>query len=926
MGTEAVEETSAPVNLGEAEIVKEEDTGKTELEKEDEAMGKVESVKEDKGMGKVESEKEDEDMGKVETGKEGEDEGKVEPEKEDGDMGKVEPEKKDEDMGRAETETKDLDMVEAETEKKDEDVGKAETEKKDEKMGEVEIEKKHEDTGEAEIEEEDYGDNRKSEKEEDDENQKKPETEKKDDGKQEAEAEREESTGNEKTEIENEDTGDTEIEEKNDDKGKNEVEEKYDGTKESEVEEDKDTEKTEIGETDEDTKKANLERKEENGVKPMEEDSEGDEENPADHDLEEQNDSNKADKGEEVINEGKEVEAQVTIEGKRSRKPSNKGQSKEESREPISPAGIERPVRERKSVERLVASIEKEPPREFLIPKGHGTALKDIPNVAHKLSRKKNEETCKMLHSILFGRRGKAAQVKINLSQFSGFAWHENEEKQRLKLKEKLDKLVKEKLLEFCDVFDIPVLKVTAKKEDIVTKLLDFLAAPHPANDDLVGEKEKSGNTKKRSRIGKGSTPETGLTSEKHSSKKQKSTDGTPKIAVKERESDSESDDEFGKSEPDGKFRKGEDNTGKSVPNLSEDEASEHSESKEHNNESGEEPEVGTRSLKPCTTKTSAKTYVKSNLKKMTSEKKGTPVISPKKQSTTKRTRDEFEKMGDEEMNKDGSEDEMAEHSESTDRGSDSGDESEEEKQVSPVNKKSKKVPAARKDTPHTSPKKTPTLPPSKVNNSSDKSPAVFSRKKKTQDTSSKKSVTTSNSKENETKEKSGDKGVIAKKVESGPTEKELRKAICEILTEVDLNKATFLDILQHLGERFTADLGPKKSAIKVMVKEELIKLNDADDEDDDSDSEKDEKPEPAPRKATSSKKGKSPSVKAPPPPPPPPAKSPSVKTPPVRRASFTGDPENRCRRSDGKKWRCFNEAVPDTKYCEHHLNRGKKR
>eukprot|EP00249_Psilotum_nudum_P008771 c21499_g2_i2 orf=880-2160(+) len=38
-------------------------------------------------------------------------------------------------------------------------------------------------------------------------------------------------------------------------------------------------------------------------------------------------------------------------------------------------------------------------------------------------------------------------------------------------------------------------------------------------------------------------------------------------------------------------------------------------------------------------------------------------------------------------------------------------------------------------------------------------------------------------------------------------------------------------------------------------------------------------------------------------------------------------DPEpGRCRRTDGKKWRCAKEAVPDQKYCERHMNRGRNR
>ncbi|PQQ04649.1 growth-regulating factor 1 isoform X2 [Prunus yedoensis var. nudiflora] len=38
-------------------------------------------------------------------------------------------------------------------------------------------------------------------------------------------------------------------------------------------------------------------------------------------------------------------------------------------------------------------------------------------------------------------------------------------------------------------------------------------------------------------------------------------------------------------------------------------------------------------------------------------------------------------------------------------------------------------------------------------------------------------------------------------------------------------------------------------------------------------------------------------------------------------------DPEpGRCRRTDGKKWRCSKEAFADSKYCERHMHRGKNR
>ncbi|KAF3780102.1 Growth-regulating factor 6 [Nymphaea thermarum] len=42
---------------------------------------------------------------------------------------------------------------------------------------------------------------------------------------------------------------------------------------------------------------------------------------------------------------------------------------------------------------------------------------------------------------------------------------------------------------------------------------------------------------------------------------------------------------------------------------------------------------------------------------------------------------------------------------------------------------------------------------------------------------------------------------------------------------------------------------------------------------------------------------------------------------------SGNGDPEpGRCRRTDGKKWRCAREAVTDQRYCERHLSRGRHR
>lgn len=44
-------------------------------------------------------------------------------------------------------------------------------------------------------------------------------------------------------------------------------------------------------------------------------------------------------------------------------------------------------------------------------------------------------------------------------------------------------------------------------------------------------------------------------------------------------------------------------------------------------------------------------------------------------------------------------------------------------------------------------------------------------------------------------------------------------------------------------------------------------------------------------------------------------------------RYSKNGDLEpGRCKRTDGKKWRCSKDVAPNQKYCERHLHRGRPR
>ncbi|KAL3655039.1 hypothetical protein CASFOL_000825 [Castilleja foliolosa] len=142
--------------------------------------------------------------------------------------------------------------------------------------------------------------------------------------------------------------------------------------------------------------------------------------------------------------------------------------------------------------------------KTLAIEKGRGTQLKDIPNVLSKRRADENLQPVGSSHHSLWKESKGLLYVhtlKKNLGLFSGFIWAENEEKQKLKVKEKIDKCVKEKLLDFCDVLNISLNK-SIYKEELVAKLLEFLESPHATTDALHADKE---NVKKRKSKGSAS-------------------------------------------------------------------------------------------------------------------------------------------------------------------------------------------------------------------------------------------------------------------------------------------------------------------------------------------------------------------------------------------------------------------------------------
>ncbi|KFK34172.1 hypothetical protein AALP_AA5G109800 [Arabis alpina] len=213
--------------------------------------------------------------------------------------------------------------------------------------------------------------------------------------------------------------------------------------------------------------------------------------------LKEENGITESEKKEAPVSDDKEEEDEEEKTGK-------------EGKSPVTPVS-ERPTRERKKTVRYImpTSPRSSGTKPVLIEQGRGTRLKEIPNVAYKLSKRKADDNLFLLHTILYGKKGKVQMVKRNIGQFSGFVWSEQEEvKQRAKAKEKLEKCIKEKLVDFCDLLDIPINKSIVKKEELTVKLLEFLVSPKATRDVVLADREKE--TKKR----KKSTPKSAESSD----------------------------------------------------------------------------------------------------------------------------------------------------------------------------------------------------------------------------------------------------------------------------------------------------------------------------------------------------------------------------------------------------------------------------
>lgn len=185
--------------------------------------------------------------------------------------------------------------------------------------------------------------------------------------------------------------------------------------------------------------------------------------------------------------------------------------------------------RERKSIQNFNPKEYDKQKKEIVISMGRGVKLMDMPNVVENLKAITWSDThLKLLHSLIFGGRGKKKEFKAHLLQFNGIVYPEGNdlEEERMKLRQKLYKLTLPGLMSVMDLVDVPrsgssfgleKTKVPSK-EDYCTRLLEWLEEPK-----VSGNKRKEPSLSSKKRKSPGSST-TSASAKKSSTEKKKST------------------------------------------------------------------------------------------------------------------------------------------------------------------------------------------------------------------------------------------------------------------------------------------------------------------------------------------------------------------------------------------------------------------
>jgi hypothetical protein len=159
---------------------------------------------------------------------------------------------------------------------------------------------------------------------------------------------------------------------------------------------------------------------------------------------------------------------------------------------PPTEEGGGRSKRERKTVEFYdPLAGKKQEEDEAMIKEGSGIKLRDIPNVAFKLSKiTGSDDLCEAFHRVLYKRAGASKTRKRDILNFSGFVFGDTEEKEIESRKTGLNKWKLDLIHRLLDVLDIPRPSAGNDKAAKIEKILEFLKEPRALSSVDLASKE----------------------------------------------------------------------------------------------------------------------------------------------------------------------------------------------------------------------------------------------------------------------------------------------------------------------------------------------------------------------------------------------------------------------------------------------------
>ncbi|XP_068678494.1 protein DEK-like [Montipora foliosa] len=186
--------------------------------------------------------------------------------------------------------------------------------------------------------------------------------------------------------------------------------------------------------------------------------------------------------------------------------------------------------RERKTPTFLASQT---PPQSMTVPKplvfeGKGETLGSMERTNYELGKSTAVEL-KPLHKLLFGREGRAPEIKKNIRKFNGFGFEKDSKEYEAK-KFNVERFTNDGLKRLCEIFD---LEKKGKRSDLQEKVMDFLMSPKSSGRPAPQPKAKKSESKKRKR-----------SSKKDTSKSKKSTKVVSEEEEEERDEDDDDDDD----------------------------------------------------------------------------------------------------------------------------------------------------------------------------------------------------------------------------------------------------------------------------------------------------------------------------------------------------------------------------------------------